>query len=243
VRHFAHHIGDYAAATAHLSFMEDAAYRRMLDLYYQTERPLPTDENELMRRLRAVSRSEKNAVRRILTEFFTLSSDGWHQSRADDEIAKYKHLANLGRLGGLKGGRPKRLADPLVGLEATMNQEPRTSKDSVEANASPAAGAADELEFPKFLDRRKVPPRDVIFAECLPWINRRSGKDCRSIVARWCHGVGDDETLRLLEACETENPLDPVAWIVARLKPPETNADKRDREIKAAIAASREPLQ
>ena len=43
MRHFPHHIGDYAAATAHLSFMEDAAYHRLLRRYYQDEKPLPAD--------------------------------------------------------------------------------------------------------------------------------------------------------------------------------------------------------
>lgn len=122
VRHFAHHIGDYAAATAHLSMMEDAAYHRLLRLYYQNEAPLTQDENELMRRVRATSRHEKDAVRRVLTEFFTLSSDGWHQSRADKEINTYKGLANRGRTNGVHGGRPKANREET----ATKNQEPLT---------------------------------------------------------------------------------------------------------------------
>jgi uncharacterized protein YdaU (DUF1376 family) len=122
MRHFAHHIGDYAAATAHLSMLEDAAYHRLLRLYYQNEGPLTTDENELMRRVRAVSRHEKTAVRSVLQEFFTLSSDGWHQSRADKEINTYKGLANRGRTNGVHGGRPKANQEET----ATTNQEPLT---------------------------------------------------------------------------------------------------------------------
>lgn len=124
MRHFAHHIGDYAAATAHLSFVEDAAYHRLLRLYYQNERPLPANENEVMRLVRAASRSEKNAVSRILREFFTLMSDGWHQSRADQEINVYKGQANRGRTNGIRGGRPSRNREGT----ATTNHEPITNK-------------------------------------------------------------------------------------------------------------------
>ena len=32
------HIGDYLSATRHLSWEEDAAFRRLLDTYYSTEK-------------------------------------------------------------------------------------------------------------------------------------------------------------------------------------------------------------
>lgn len=131
MRHFAHHIGDYAAATAHLSMLEDAAYHRLLRLYYQNEAPLTSDENELMRRVRAVSRHEKNAVRSVLQEFFTLSSDGWHQSRADSEISNFKHLVEAGRKGGLKSRLPKASSE----TELTTTQEPLPITHSIPRQA------------------------------------------------------------------------------------------------------------
>lgn len=137
MRHFAHHIGDYAAATAHLTMIEDAAYHRLLRLYYQNERPLPADENEVMRRVRAASRSEKNAVRRMLTEFFTLSSDGWHQSRADKEISTYKGLVEAGREGGIKSGVARSLKQNRTNQEPlTKNQEPLTKEDKITRDKS-----------------------------------------------------------------------------------------------------------
>jgi uncharacterized protein YdaU (DUF1376 family) len=41
VNFYSFHIGDYAAHTRHLTPIEDIAYRRMLDLYYTSEKPLP----------------------------------------------------------------------------------------------------------------------------------------------------------------------------------------------------------
>ena len=36
MNYFELHVGDYDAATAHLSMLEDAAYGRMLRVYYRT---------------------------------------------------------------------------------------------------------------------------------------------------------------------------------------------------------------
>lgn len=84
---YKHHIGDYAQATAHLTFIEDAAYSRLIRKYYAEERPLPADLKQVQRLVGARSREEREAVETVLAEFFTLDEDGWHQARCDAEIA------------------------------------------------------------------------------------------------------------------------------------------------------------
>ena len=49
MHYFQFNIGDYARDTAHLTEMEDLAYRRMLDLYYRAEGPLPSSIDEIAR--------------------------------------------------------------------------------------------------------------------------------------------------------------------------------------------------
>ena len=90
MNYYDHHIGDYDSATAHLSWVEDAAYRRLISLYYRTERPIPADINSACRLVRAQSRDQRAAVEDVLREFFELRDDGWHQQRCDDEITDYK---------------------------------------------------------------------------------------------------------------------------------------------------------
>ncbi len=46
------HIGDYRAATSHLNNEEDLAYRRLLDMYYDTESCIPLDTQWVSRRIR-----------------------------------------------------------------------------------------------------------------------------------------------------------------------------------------------
>jgi uncharacterized protein YdaU (DUF1376 family) len=88
VNFYPFHIGDYASATAHLSLIEDAAYRRLLDVYYTRETPIPFDVRQACRLVRAQSKDERQAVEDVLREFFTETPDGWRHGRCDAEIAK-----------------------------------------------------------------------------------------------------------------------------------------------------------
>ena len=86
MNYFPFHVGDYASATRHLSWDEDAAYRRMLDWYYTTEKPLPIDLRAVCRLVLATTDSQREAVQVVLSEFFELTEAGWVNRRADAEI-------------------------------------------------------------------------------------------------------------------------------------------------------------
>lgn len=86
---YEHHLGDYAEATAHLTFVEDAAYARLIRKYYSSERPIPADLGAAQRLIGARKKEEKLAVNAVLKEFFSLKDDGWHNERCDEELARY----------------------------------------------------------------------------------------------------------------------------------------------------------
>jgi uncharacterized protein YdaU (DUF1376 family) len=90
MNYFEHHIGDYAEATAHLTFVEDAAYSRLIRKYYAQEKPLPADTKAVQRLVGARSKEEREAVTTVLEEFFVLAADGWHNARCDEEIEHFK---------------------------------------------------------------------------------------------------------------------------------------------------------
>lgn len=89
MNYYEHHIGDYAEATLHLNFVEDAAYARLIRKYYATEKPLPAELKTVQRLVGARSREERQAVELVLQEFFVLTEDGWHNKRCDEVIAAY----------------------------------------------------------------------------------------------------------------------------------------------------------
>lgn len=97
MNYYEHHIGDYAQATAHLSFVEDAAFSRLLRKYYAEERPIPADLKAAQRLVGARTRDEREAVQTVLEEFFVLQDDGWHNKRADEEIARYREKQGKAR--------------------------------------------------------------------------------------------------------------------------------------------------
>lgn len=99
MHYFQFNIGDYARDTAHLTEMEDLAYRRMLDLYYRAEGPLPSSIDEIARLIRMRSHTASIAI--VLQDFFEECADGYRNQRADQELrsiyeksAKAKASAN-----------------------------------------------------------------------------------------------------------------------------------------------------
>lgn len=121
MNYYEHHIGDFAEATAHLSFVEDAAYSRLIRKYYAQEKPLPADIKAVQRLVGARSKDEREAVESVLNEFFELQADGWHQARCDAEIARYQD----------KQAKAKRSA------QARWSAKPTQTEGN--ANASPNA--------------------------------------------------------------------------------------------------------
>jgi len=94
--------GDYMRDTGHLSLVEDGAYRRLLDHYYATRKPLPAIAEQLQRICRAVADEEKEAVLTIIQQFFILEGDGYHNRRADEEIAKALDISGKRRAAAKK---------------------------------------------------------------------------------------------------------------------------------------------
>jgi len=95
---------DYINTTLHLSNAEDLAYRRLLDLYYLTEKPIPLKTESVSRKIRLVL----DITESVLGEFFEKSETGFRNPRCDDEIAKYRRQVETNRLLGKRGGRPKK---------------------------------------------------------------------------------------------------------------------------------------
>lgn len=84
MHYYQFNIGDYQSHTAHLSDIEDLAYRRLLDLSYLHEKPLPDDIDQIARLIRMRSHSDSIAV--VLREYFVRTDEGWVNERVLREI-------------------------------------------------------------------------------------------------------------------------------------------------------------
>ena len=132
MHYYSFHVGDYLYDTAHLSNYEDLAFRRLLDLYYTSEKPIPNRTHEVARRIRMSN--QENAVQTVLEEFFMFDMERncWFHKRCDKAIADYQAKAERNREVGKLGGRPK--SNPNANQQETQvvskvnpNQEPITN--------------------------------------------------------------------------------------------------------------------
>lgn len=89
MNYYEHHLGDWAKDTVHLTMLEEGAYRRLVDVYYVKEKPLPKAIRDIYKLARAGARPEREAVDAVLREFFQEREDGWHHKRCDEELARY----------------------------------------------------------------------------------------------------------------------------------------------------------
>ena len=87
MHYYQFNIGDYAKSTKHLSPMEDLAYRRMLDLFYDSERPLPCEIAAIARLI--VMREYQEEIRQVLIEFWIETNEGWINKRASKDMQYY----------------------------------------------------------------------------------------------------------------------------------------------------------
>lgn len=130
MNYYSFHIGDYLSATAHLSIIEHGAYRRLLDIYYIHESPLPNDVKQIYRLVGARSKEEREAVDSVLAEFFQSTPEGFRHDRCDHEIA----LCNKNRANGKKGGRPSKNQNP---KETQTETQPEPKANPKETQSKP----------------------------------------------------------------------------------------------------------
>jgi len=128
MHYYSFHVSDYIHDTAHLSNNEDLAFRRLLDLYYTQEKPIPNKTQEVARRIRMGKNID--AVQTVLEEFFMYSQehDFWFHKRCDETIAAYQAKAERNRAVGKLGGRPKSNPEETQTVSKdNPNQEPITN--------------------------------------------------------------------------------------------------------------------
>lgn len=100
MHYFQFQIKEWMANTSHLTLEEEAIYLRLVNWYYDSERPIPIDNRLILRKLRLHERVVN--VYDILQEFFIETDNGWIHKRCDIEIAKYHSMAEAGKKGALK---------------------------------------------------------------------------------------------------------------------------------------------
>ena len=147
--YYSHHMRDFNSATKHLTRVERMLYRGLIELYYDTERPLVSDIERLCRRVGATEQGDNDAISYVLSEFFTLESDGYNNFRCNEEIARYhtgksdksragKASAEVRRLKKLEEEAKKSTeAQQVLNVDAADHQQNSTNQQPLTINQQP----------------------------------------------------------------------------------------------------------
>jgi len=87
MNYYPFNISDFGYATRHLSLVEKAVYRELLDLYYDKEKPLENNPEKLAKLICAPE--QVTTVEQMLNEYFELEENVWINSTCDGIIAEY----------------------------------------------------------------------------------------------------------------------------------------------------------
>lgn len=174
MNYYEHHIGDYAAATGHLSLLEDAVYSRLLRRYYLQEQPLPVEVAQVARLCGARSPEEQEAVGVVLSEFFSLEEDGWHNKRADEEIARFQD-----KQAKAKASAEARWSNPAKRTQCDRNANALPTQSESNAHQTPDTNISPSLRSGESA-RKRAPavsrPDDVAEQTWDDWTALRKAK-------------------------------------------------------------------
>lgn len=223
MNYYEHHLGDYAAATGHLTWDEDMAYTRLLRAYYHHERGIP--EGQQYRLARASTPAQRKAVDAVLAEFFVLTGGVYIQKRADEEIARYQD----------KQAKAKRSAEARWSAkpahsEGNANASPNAMRTHSEGNAlqtpdtrhqgipipsvgvpTAAAAAPPQLFAVPTAEPKPLTARERVWAIGVPLL----GENGRSHLGKLAKTYGEETLAAVLAEAMADPPTDPKAWVTA----------------------------
>ena len=119
MHYFQFEIKEWVSNTAHLSLEEEAIYLRLVNFYYDSEKPISSDIEMISRKLRIANIQMTYA---ILHEFFTECESGFIHNRCNLEIAKYHAKSEQASRAG-KASAEKRFNSRSTAVQPIINQE------------------------------------------------------------------------------------------------------------------------
>jgi len=188
---------EYQIKTIHLSDAEDLAYRRLLDMAYLSEKPIPLDTNLVSRRIRL----DQDIVEQVLSEFFEKTADGYRNRRVEEEVLAYQTIIERNLKGakaaaqkaaeraaqGVKRRSPRTLTEPTSDHEGNLEGSSENSIANLEGNQNknknisplPPSGG-----FERFWSTWPSSPRKVGKAACFKtWLKHGMDEHCDRIVS------------------------------------------------------------
>lgn len=151
--------------------------------------------------------------------------------RALKEIAsretRLKSNSQAGKISAEKRQQKQRQA--ATDVQQAFNHTDTDTDIDTEANASDADASPDEPDF-----------RDEIWTRGVAYLQRKgiAERNARTVIGKWIKDHGDAAVFSAFEAASRERPVEPVAWITARLGSPPKQAVDMDAIWKSLEAGT-----
>jgi uncharacterized protein YdaU (DUF1376 family) len=157
MHYFQFEIKEWISNTAHLTLEEEAVYLRLINYYYDSEKPIPNDIALISRKLRI---SNISVTQGILHEFFQESEQGFIHNRCDVEITKYRAKSEQASRAG-KASAEKRASTSITPAQRPLNQSLIINQESLIINkeskkAIPIPEGMDVSVWEDYLKVRKA---------------------------------------------------------------------------------------
>lgn len=169
------YLADYIKDTHHLADAEDLAYRRLIDLYYLSEKPIPLDLSVVARKIKL----DLDVIEVVLKEFFEKQEDGYHNNRCDIEIQRYHHRLKINLAASdLARERRQSVTDPSRTSSRVPNQKSESEKNIKNISS------AEPTRFEDFWGTWPASKRKVAKAACkAKWAKQRWDEIADQILA------------------------------------------------------------
>lgn len=237
-------IDKWIKRTHYLLPEEEGIYLRLINYYYDTEKPLPLDLRIVARRLRLEAYYDQ--MQHIVQEFFEETPEGWRNSKCDRNIDYVNHRASIAKENGRKGGRP-RLTKNQNKSKSKPNQNPKKTHSVISGLAnqnqteSKSKGTYDTDDTVKGNGSYATCVRFAEFWEIYPRDRRR---DKKKALAIWKRRKLDNMADTIIDDVKNRVENDDQ-WVRGFSPMPTTylNGDRWEDELGGSESTQRKPWE
>lgn len=157
---YQHNIKTFNNATRHLTPVQRMFYRELIELYYDTEKPLSNDLDGLCWKVMASTDEEKEAVELVLKGFFVLTGKVWTHDYCDEVIEKFQsNQSAQARAGRASGEVRRKKAEERKRKRTSVNHSLNIRSTDVEhsLNIAPTEGERNRTEG----ERNRTKPETI----------------------------------------------------------------------------------
>jgi len=201
--------------TSELSLEEEAAYLRIINAIHKHDAPVPNVDRVLAGLFRCSTRKARGLVDALMKAGKITIEDGkiWNdRARSDVVRRQFAHISSAER-GAENAAKALEINEPSQATASTRIEENRI--EDTEAIASDA-DASSEPDF-----------REEVWARGVRFLQARgvSERNARTVIGKWLRDHEAASVFSAFDAASRERPVEPVAWITARLGSPPKVAD------------------